>query len=116
MIRRKGQYKRETKEKMRGGEGVVHIERFWESEKELKAKNRLFAKLIIPKGSGIGFHQHDNEEEVFIVISGVAQADDNGQIVTLYPGDTILTGGGAGHAIKSVGDEDLELIAVINCY
>jgi mannose-6-phosphate isomerase-like protein (cupin superfamily) len=32
----------------------------------------------------------------------------------LRPGDTILTGGGAGHAIKSVGEEPLEMIAVIS--
>lgn len=36
--------------------------------------------------------------------------------VELGPGDTILTGNGDGHAIRCVGDEPLELIAVISTY
>jgi mannose-6-phosphate isomerase-like protein (cupin superfamily) len=37
-------------------------------------------------------------------------------VVELNPGDTILTGNGDGHAIRCIGDEPLELIAVISTY
>jgi mannose-6-phosphate isomerase-like protein (cupin superfamily) len=116
MIRRSGEFKCEVREKMRGGNGIVMIEHFWEPNIELKAKTRLCAKLTLAPGDSIGFHKHDNEEEVYIIINGCAEAEDNGKIEKLYPGDTILTGGGAGHSIKSVGTEPLEIIAVINCY
>jgi mannose-6-phosphate isomerase-like protein (cupin superfamily) len=36
--------------------------------------------------------------------------------VVLEPGDTILTGDGAGHAVESVGDVPLEMLAVIVQY
>ena len=116
MIKRDGSYEVVVKEQMRGGEGKVFIEKLWNSETELKANNRLFAKLRIESGCSIGFHNHDDEEEIFVILKGVAEADDNGKTEILYPGDTILTGDGAGHSIKSVGDETLEVLAVISCY
>ena len=116
MIKRDGNYEKIVKEEMRGGAGKVVIEKLWDPESELKANNRLFAKLTLEPGSSIGFHKHENEEEVFVIIKGAAEADDNGKTETLYPGDTILTANGAGHSVKSVGDETLEMLAVISCY
>jgi mannose-6-phosphate isomerase-like protein (cupin superfamily) len=116
MIRRKGNFETEVRENMRGGDGSVKIEKLWDPEKDLKANNRLFAKLTIEPGCGIGFHNHDKEEEVFVILKGKAEADDNGETVLLNAGDTILTGNGTGHAIKNIGDETLEIIAVISSY
>ena len=116
MIKKKESFEVTVLENMRGGEGSVRIEKMWNPESELKANNRLFAKLVLEPGSSIGFHRHEDEEEVFVVLRGVAEADDDGEIVTLEIGDSILTADGAGHSIKSVGDEPLELLAVISCY
>lgn len=114
MIKRNGEYSVETRASMRGGEGEVSIERLWEPGSEMKAANRLFARLTLPAGASIGFHRHDGEEEVFYVLSGTAEMDDDGKKVELRSGDTILTGGGAGHAVKAVGDEPLVMLAVIS--
>jgi mannose-6-phosphate isomerase-like protein (cupin superfamily) len=116
MIRRQEDYVFELRENMRGGPGSVRIEHLWDAKNELKGNNRLFARLILEPGSGIGFHTHDNEEEVFFIVSGQAKADDNGQTVELNPGDTLLTGGGAGHSIEAVGSESLVIMAVISRY
>ena len=116
MIKHNGEYKCDIRENMRGGNGSVKIEQLWNPGEELKANNRLFAKLSLEPGSGIGFHNHDNEEEVFVIIKGTAEADDNGKIEILKAGDTILTANGAGHSIKNIGDETLEILAVISCY
>jgi mannose-6-phosphate isomerase-like protein (cupin superfamily) len=116
MIKKNNEYEVDCRQNMRGGDGEVKIEHLWDCEKELKANNRLFARMTFEPGSGIGFHKHDNEEEVFVIIKGQAEADDDGKKVILNPGDTILTADGAGHSIKSIGDEPLELLAVISCY
>ena len=116
MIKRKKDFEITVLENMRGGDGSVRIERMWSPETELKANNRLFAKLVLKPGSSIGFHHHENEEEVFYVLRGIAEADDNGDTVILNPGDSILTADGAGHSIKSVGEDTLELLSVISCY
>jgi mannose-6-phosphate isomerase-like protein (cupin superfamily) len=116
MIRRAGEYTVDVKELMRGGEGSVKIEHYWHPGTEMKAANRLFAKLTLQPGSSIGFHQHGEEEEVFVILRGVAETDDNGVKTVLNMGDTILTGNGAGHSIKCVSQEPLEVLAVISCY
>ncbi len=115
MIRRKDDYEVTLRERMRGGEGTVRIEHFWKKE-ELKSPTRLLARLILPPGTSIGFHEHVNEEEVFVVLRGRAEVTDGDAVAEIEAGDTILTGGGAGHAVKAVGDEPLELLAVIVQY
>lgn len=116
MIKRDNEYLIDCRKEMRGGSGEVRIEHLWDCSSELKANNRLFARLTLNPGCGIGFHRHENEEEVFVVISGRAEADDNGKTVILESGDTILTADGAGHAIKCHGDQPLVMLAVISSY
>ena len=115
MIRRKGSYEVTTREEMRGGKGTVRIEHYW-SKEELKGKTRLCARLILEPGTSIGFHEHVDEEEVFIVLSGRGRIGEGDEETVVNPGDTILTGDGGGHAVESVGTEPLELVAVIVQY
>lgn len=115
MIRRSGTYEVSTREAMRGGAGTVRIEHFWAKE-ELKGKTRLCARLVLQPGTSIGFHEHVAEEEVFIVARGQGRVTDGDRKVLVNEGDTILTGDGAGHAVEAVGDEALELIAIIVQY
>jgi mannose-6-phosphate isomerase-like protein (cupin superfamily) len=116
MIKKPENFVVEVRENMRGGDGKVRIEKMWDPKNELKADNRLFAKLVLEPGCGIGFHNHENEEEVFVILKGLAEADDDGEKVILKAGDTILTGDGAGHAIKNAGNDTLEIMAVISRY
>ena len=116
MIRRKNEYTVDIREEMRGGNGKVKIEHLWDEKNELKGKTRLMAKITLEPGCGIGFHNHDDEEEIFYIIKGTAQAEDNGETVILNAGDTILTGNGAGHSIKCIRDKAVEMTAVIVSY
>ena len=116
MIRKSGTYRTELRENMRGGSGSVKIEHFWEPGSEMLSNNRMAARLTLPPGGSIGFHIHENEDEIFIIIKGQAEADDNGTAVLLNPGDTLLTGNGAGHSIRNIGESNLELVAIISTY
>jgi len=115
MVRRNGTATVEVREKMRGGAGSVRVEHLWRPE-EMTAKARLFARLTLAPGSGIGFHEHVGEDEVYVILSGSGVLVDGAERVTVAAGDTILTGNGAGHAIEAVGSEPLELLAVIMKY
>ena len=115
MIRRSGTYEAAERKEMRGGKGTVRIENYWKPG-ELKAKTRLLAKLTLPPGASIGFHEHVGEEEVFIVLRGQGRVKDADKEDIVNVGDTILTGNGAGHAIESIGAEPLELVAIIVQY
>lgn len=116
MIRKRNEYAVDIREKMRGGDGSIKIEHIWSPEKDMQAKNRLFAILNIEPGNSIGFHNHDKEEEVFVILRGTAEVDDNGKKAVLQKGDSILTGNGAGHSIKCISEEPLEVLAVISSY
>jgi len=116
MIRRNGQYQIDIRKEMRGGNGEVKIEHLWKPKEEMKSHTRMCARLTLAPGCSIGFHAHDQEEEIFYIAQGEAEADDNGSKAVLNAGDTILTGNGAGHAVKNIGKNDLVLIAMIGCY
>ena len=113
MIHKASECRSEIREAMRGGDKSVKITHFFDEDKELMSPTRLCARLELEPGASIGFHTHENEEEMFVVLAGKALIDDNGREVEVSAGDTILTGNGAGHAVKSLGPEKLELLAVI---
>ena len=113
MIHKASECKAEVRENMRGGEKSVKITHFFDEANELMSPTRLCAKLELEPGASIGFHRHDKEEEMFIVLAGKALVDDNGTQVEVSAGDTILTGNGAGHSVKSLGPETLQLMAII---
>lgn len=115
MIRRHGTGKVEVREQMRGGAGSVTIEHLWQPD-EVTAKTRLFARLTLAPGAGIGFHEHAGEDEVYVILSGSGVVTEGGTRTSVTVGDTILTGNGAGHAIEAVGAEPLVLLAVIMTY
>lgn len=115
MIRTSREMEREVREKMRGGNGSVEIKHIFR-EDQLTAKARLFAHLRLPAGSSIGFHKHEGEEEIFYILSGRGIVNDNGVEREVAAGDAVLTGGGAGHSVEAIGNEALEMIAVILKY
>lgn len=116
MIHTNSNYRTDIRSEMRGGCGEVKIEYLFEPGTELLAPTRMMSRVTLKPGCSIGFHTHDNEEETFYIISGTAEADDNGTVATLQPGDSILTGNGGGHGIKNCGTTDLVMLAVIVKY
>ncbi|MCQ2352870.1 MAG: cupin domain-containing protein [Victivallaceae bacterium] len=116
MIRHSDQYRLDLREEMRGGNGTVKIEHLWEPGKEMLSATRMCSRITLAPGNSIGFHRHDQEEEIFFILSGTAEADDDGKKGILRAGDTLLTGNGAGHAIRNAGSDDLVLLAFIGKY
>ncbi len=113
MIKRQKDFRKEERCGMRGGNGTVKFERVWDRDTELKSKCRLFSKLILEPGVSIGWHIHENEEEIFLILQGKARVSDNGKEEILEAGDTIITQSGEGHSVACEGDETLVLLAVI---
>lgn len=115
MVRRAYEMIKEIKEQMRGGKGSIEITHIFKQD-ELNGKARLLAKITVNPGCSIGLHEHSGEEEIFYVIRGKGIIDDNGEKKEVAPGDAILTGGGASHAVENNGAEPLEMLAVILLY
>ncbi|NLW11955.1 MAG: cupin domain-containing protein [Clostridiaceae bacterium] len=115
MIKRAETMIRELKEQMRGGNGTVAITHLF-SQDEIGGKARLIAKIELEPGCSIGFHEHQNEEEIFYIISGQATLDDQGDMQILNPGDAAITKGGQSHSLSNNGDSLLTVMAVILLY
>ena len=100
MIRRQSEFQKDERTAMRGGSGTVKLEPIWKKGDGLRSNVRMYSKIVLEPGTSIGYHVHENEEEIFFVVSGRAEADDNGTKVILETGDSIVTRvalcGGAG--------------------
>ncbi len=115
MLRKSEDYKIDLKEKMFDGDGTVKIEHLWNAD-EIKANNRIVARLTIQPQESIGFHEHIDEEEIIYVISGQAETNDNGMVKIVNPGDSTMTPAGKKHSMKCISKEPLVILIVISRY
>ncbi len=112
MIRRKEEVNIRETLNARGGPGHVFFHDFMLKE-DAPGHGRLFSKVVIPAGSGIGVHQHTDEFEAFYIISGEATINDNGTEEVLKEGDFHICKNGDSHGVTNNGSEDLVMIALI---
>ena len=115
MIRKPHEMKTEVRENIRGGKGKITFHHLFAKE-EIVAKTRLCARMVVHPQSSIGLHVHENEDELFVVLSGSGLLDDGQRQTPVFAGDAILTGNGQSHSIANNGAADLEILAVIMCY
>ncbi len=113
MIRRSGDKKVERHEHKFGADGAITVRNLINGDGELNGKGRTFAHTTVPPGSGIGFHVHNDDTEIYYVYSGRGEYNDNGVMTAIETGDVTFTPSGTGHGVRCVGDEPLELIALI---
>ena len=94
------------------GVGAVRIEKIL--DEELADKCGLYAKVTIPAGSVLGYHEHHGNGESYFVLSGEAVYDDNGAKRTIRAGDSTWTPDGGGHGVdNSQGREPIVFMALI---
>ncbi len=81
---------------------------------ELYGHGRLYARIVMPPGSSIGFHIHHGETEPYYILKGEGDFIDNDHSVThVVPGDVCFILPEQGHSIENNGTEDLEFMALV---
>jgi mannose-6-phosphate isomerase-like protein (cupin superfamily) len=103
----------EKREKMRDGNGTVTLVHCVEGKGAVQNNTNLLAELTLPPGCSIGRHAHNGETEFYVFLEGTGVANDNGKEISVKPGDTMVTGGGAFHSVANTGAAPLKLLAVI---
>ena len=98
---------------IRGGIGEVEMQKILNGADEMYGKGRMFSHITVAPHSGIGYHEHDGDTEIYYVLSGKAAYNDNGTITTIEKGDVTFTPSGFGHGVDNKSDEPVELIALI---
>lgn len=96
-----------------GGPGMARVRKIIESDEELFGKGRLFNDFYLDKGCGVGYHTHCGDAEIYYVLSGEGEYNDNGTVTTIKAGDVTFTHDGESHGLINNGDEPLHVIALI---
>ncbi len=112
MIRRKEECNTDLREAMRGGPGTVKVTGLV-SKEELLNHGRLFAEMILEPGCGVGYHEHQDETEIFYLIEGTVVYNDDGREIEMYAGDVMICEDGHGHAVTNRSDVTARLMALI---
>lgn len=98
---------------IRGGIGDAEMHKLLNGPEEMYGKGRMFNRLVLAPGNSIGGHNHSGDNEIFYILSGRGEYNDNGTVVTVEPGDVLVCNDGEYHAMVNKGTEPLELIALI---
>lgn len=113
MVRRQSQVASEKKAGPFQGEGEIKVRSLLNAPDEMYGKGRVFAHTTVYPGAAIGYHIHQNESETYYILAGEAKYNDNGAIVKVKAGDVTFAGDGEGHGIEAIGDQPVEMIALI---
>lgn len=113
MIRKKEMINTEHKASPFEGKGKITVRNLLEGSEEMYQKGRVFGHTTVYPGSKIGYHVHTGESETYYILSGTAKLSDNGKEVILHEGDVAYTADGEGHSLECIGDEPVEMIALI---
>ena len=116
MIRKKSQFKHEVIHNMCGGAGDTLIDNAFSAD-EITSKVSACCTVTLEKGSSVGKHGHQTDDEIYYIISGKGSVDEgDGVRKPVEAGDAILTGNGGFHDIKNEGEAPLVFLAVIIDY
>jgi mannose-6-phosphate isomerase-like protein (cupin superfamily) len=103
--------KAEIRTNLREGEGKVTLTHLVPAE--VRRHCSLFAELSLEPGASIGYHDHQQDIEYYLITHGTGIVNDNGTEVAVRKGDVVITGNGSFHSIKNSGPGTLDLVAVI---
>ena len=73
----------------------------------------LYARVIVPPKAAVPYHQHVGDREVYYILSGEGEYDDNGVKRMVKTGDVTWTPDGSSHGLVNIGDTDLTFMALI---
>ncbi len=99
-------------ENLAGGTGKA-IMHHWLADEEKSPNFPLACTIHMEKGATVGDHVHTGEAEIYRVISGKADYNDNGTTVEIGPGDVVMCYDGEMHGIVNTGDGEFVFDAII---
>mgnify|MGYP001055324465 CR=1 FL=1 len=94
---------------MHSGSGRAFVHNFFKDNLDLGI---FIHNTILELGSTIGFHKHEDSEEIYYVISGRGLMKVDDEEVEVGAGDAVLTKKGSSHGIRNIGNTNLRLLVI----
>ena len=104
--------KTEVRAQLRGGSGEAKLTHLFSAD-EMSGMAKMCAKVVLEPGCSIGEHSHDEDGELYIIISGKGMVNDNGTPREVVAGDAVWTANCEYHSIINHGTEPLEMYAIV---
>lgn len=104
-------YLKAQKEQLTSHDGVgnVDVYEIWESP-DFKAKVDFLKRLVVPPKSSIGYHEHGNNEELYIILEGRGIMTIGQKEIVVDKGDVIKNPPYGGHGLINDSDDHLDLL------
>lgn len=113
MIRRSAEKETVRKPAPFHGVGEITVRSLLNGPEEMSGKGRVFGHTTVYPGSEIGYHIHNADSETYYILSGRGLYNDNGTACEVGPGDVTYCAPGEGHGLRCLGEEPIEMIALI---
>jgi mannose-6-phosphate isomerase-like protein (cupin superfamily) len=94
-----------------GGEGPISFRRLFVSD-DWEGPIDFVDYTVVPPGSSIGFHSHEGNDEIYLVVSGQATMSVDGQEHRVQASDVIVTPSGSAHGLRNDGKEPFVMFVV----
>ena len=93
------------------GTGSVDLFEIW-AKSDFQSSIDFIDRVVVPPGSTIGFHQHGENEEMYIVLegSGLMRVEDEETVVT--KGDMVLNPAGGRHGLINNSSNQIDLLVI----
>jgi mannose-6-phosphate isomerase-like protein (cupin superfamily) len=115
MVFRNVEMEKVHQDKPRGGEGSQEVSFAFPMGKA--PENTAFqvaAYQVLAPQSAIGFHEHEDNSDVYLIVSGKGvYTDEAKKEIPVGPGDITICCKGQGHALANPNDEPLVFFAVM---
>jgi mannose-6-phosphate isomerase-like protein (cupin superfamily) len=102
---------KQLQESSHEGTGAVELYEIWQNS-DFKSNIDFFDRVVVPPNSTIGFHEHGENEEMYIVLEGKGLMKIEEDEVTVGKGDMILNPAGGGHGLINNSGKNIDILVI----
>lgn len=102
---------KQLQEGSHGGVGKVELYEIW-SQADFKSNMDFFDRVVVPPNSTIGYHQHGENEEMYIILEGEGTMTIDDKTVVIRKGDMILNPKGGKHGLRNNSGSNIDILIV----
>ncbi len=105
---------KQIQEGSHSGRGAVDLYEIW-GNSDFESNVDFMDRVVVPPNSTIGYHQHGNNEEMYIVLDGQGTMTMGNVSIAVKKGDMILNPAYGEHGLVNDSDSDIDLLIIQVC-